>query len=233
MTGNDRRQSRRRGFFFLIGTRRMVSNDGTPAEAPCPNCRQRTLFQPKSARSWFTFFLIPIFPVSGKMTLSQCGNCRMQYRLTPQQLNSRVAASQTLQMQQAIQMYNSLRASPANSVTLNNLLLLYLELKELDQALSAANEFPQALNSSEQCMTTLGRILMERAQHAEAIKWFDAALARNPMLGEAAYCKAVALMNLTPPDLEAAKAAARTARTANMNGADALLKNIEARQVVP
>jgi tetratricopeptide (TPR) repeat protein len=189
------------------------------------------MFQPKSVRSWFTFFLIPIFPVSGKTTISQCGNCRMQFRLSPQELSTRVAASQQQQMQQAIQMYNSLRTSPANAVTLNNLLLLYLELHELDQAVSAANEFPQALNASEQCMTTLGRVLMERGQHAEAIKWFDAALARNAMLGEAAYCKAVALMNLSPPDLEGAKAAARVARSANMNGADTLLRNIEARQV--
>ncbi len=203
--------SRHRGFFFLMGTRRMISNDGAPAEAVCPNCHQRVLFQPKSARNWFTFFLIPLFPVSGKTSISQCGNCRMQYRLTPQELNTRVAASQQQHMQQAIQMYNSLRTSPANSVTLNNLMLLYLELRELDQAVSAANEFPQALNASEQCMTTLGRVLMERGQHAEAIKWFDAALARNPMLGEASYCKAVALMNLKPPDLEAAKAAARAA----------------------
>jgi tetratricopeptide (TPR) repeat protein len=224
---------RHRGFFFLVGSRRIVSNDGAPSEALCPNCRQRTLFQPKSARSWFTFFLIPIFPVSGKISVSQCGNCRMQYRLTPEQLNTRIAASQQQQTQQAIQMYNSLRASPANSVTLNNLLLLYLELHELDQAISAATEFPQALNSSEQCMTTFGRILIERKQYPEAIKWFDAALARNNVLGEAAYCKAVALMNLTPPDIEAAKAAARIARSANMNGADALLKNIESRQATP
>ena len=209
----------------------MVSNDGAPLEALCPNCRQRTLFQPKSARSWFTFFLIPLFPVGSKTALSQCGNCRMQFRLSPQQLNDRVAASQQQQMQQAIQMYNSLRASPANSVTLNNLMLLYLELHELDQAVSAANEFQQALSASEQCMTTLGRVLMEQRRHPDAIKWFDAALARNPMLAEAAYCKAVALMNLTPPDLTGAKAAARAARTAGMTAADALLKDIESREV--
>jgi tetratricopeptide (TPR) repeat protein len=213
-----------------MGTRRIVSKDGAPVEAVCPNCKQRALFQPQTARSWFTFFLIPIFPVGGKITLSQCGNCRMQFRLSPSALASTVEASQQKQMQQAIQMYNSLRASPANSVTLNNLMLLYLELHEMDQAISAANEFPQALNASEQCMTTLGRVLMAGANHAEAIKWFDAALARNPMLGEAAYCKAVALMNLVPPDFPAAKAAARTARTAGMTGADNLLRDIESRE---
>jgi tetratricopeptide (TPR) repeat protein len=102
-------------------------------------------------------------------------------------------------------------------------------LKEFNQAVSAANEFQQALNASEQCMTTLGRVLMEQGRHAEAIKWFDAALARNSMLGEAAYCKAVSLMSLTPPDLVGAGNAARAARTAGLNGADALLKEIENR----
>ena len=114
-------------------------------------------------------------------------------------------------------------------MTLNNLLLLYLQIGELGQAVSAAKEFPEALNSSEQCMTTLGRILMEQGQHEAAIKWFDVAIARNPMLGEAAYCKAVALMHFKPPDLTGAAAAARSARTAGMPQADALLKDIENR----
>ena len=89
-------------------------------------------------------------------------------------------------------------------MTLNNLLLLYLQIGELNQAVSAANEFPDALNASEQCMTTLGRVLMEQKQSEAAIKWFDAAISRNPMLGEASYCKAVLLMGMNPPDLTGA-----------------------------
>ena len=135
-----------------------------------------------------------------------------QFKGTPEQLGKQAAASGERQMQQTIQMYNSMRASPQNSVTLNNLLILYLSLHEYDQAISAANEFSQALYASEQCMTTLGRVLMDKGNAPEAIKWFDAALARNPMYGEGAYCKAVALMNLKPPDLAAANVAAASRR---------------------
>jgi tetratricopeptide (TPR) repeat protein len=222
------RYPRHRGF-IIFGTRTMIRNNGAAVQAVCPSCRQQTMFQPKSARPWFTLYFIPIFPVGAKRTFSECMNCRMQFRLTPQELSQRTSASQQQQMQQAIQMYNSLRTSPANSVTLNNLLMLYLQLKEYDQAISAANEFQQALNASEQCMTTLGRVLMEQGRHPDAIKWFDAALARNPMLGEAAYCKAVALMSLTPPDLAGATAAARVARSAGLSGAEPLLREIENR----
>ena len=114
-------------------------------------------------------------------------------------------------------------------MTLNNLLLLYLQIGELNQAISAANEFPDALNASEQCMTTLGRILMEQKQPEAAIKWFDAAISRNPMLGEASYCKAVALMGMNPPDLAGASVAARAARTAGLAEAEGLLRELEKR----
>jgi len=225
---------RRRGFFFvLFGVRNMVGNDGAAVATLCPRCGQQAMFQPKSMRSWFTLFLVPIFPISGKQTISQCGNCGTVFRSSPRELNQRVAASQQQQMQQAIQMYNSLRASPANSITLNNLMLLYLQLHELDQAVAAANEFQQALNASEQCMTTLGRVLMEQGRHQEAMRWLDAALARNPMLGEASYCKAVALMSLVPPDYAGATAAARAARSAGLAAADALLREIENRAHTP
>ena len=111
--------------------------------------------------------------------------------------------------------------------------MLFRSLHELDQAVAAANEFQQALNASEQCMTTLGRVLMEQGRHQEAMRWLDAALARNPMLGEASYCKAVALMSLVPPDYAGATAAARAARSAGLAAADALLREIENRAHTP
>jgi tetratricopeptide (TPR) repeat protein len=207
----------------------MISNDGQGGSAVCPRCGQQTTFQNKGARTWFTLFFIPIFPMGGKTRFCECGNCHGQFRLSAEELGQKTAASQQQRMQQAIQMYNSMRASPANSVTLNNLMLLYFQIKEFDQAVAAANEFPQALNASEQCMTTLGRVLMEQGRHADALQWFDAALARNSMQGEAAYCKAVALMTIKPPDLVGANAAARIARAAGVNGAEALLKEIDNR----
>jgi tetratricopeptide (TPR) repeat protein len=153
-----------------------------------------------------------------------------QFRGSAEQLGKASAESAQQQMQRTIQMYNSMRASPSNSVTLNNLLLMYLQIGELNQAISAANEFPDALNASEQCMTTLGRVLMEQKHFETAIKWFDAAIGRNPMLGEASYCKAVSLMAMTPPDLAGANANARAARTAGLPNAEGLLREIEKRQ---
>jgi tetratricopeptide (TPR) repeat protein len=185
--------------------------------------------QNKAARPWFTLYFIPIVPVGAKRRFCQCLNCGTQFRIAAEEIAQRTTVSQQTQVQQTIQMYNSLRASPANSVTLNNLMMLYFQLKEFDSAVSAANEFQQALNASEQCMTTLGRVLMEQKKYTDAIGWFDAALARNGLMGEAAYCKAVALMHLTPPDLTGATAAARIARTAGMGGADALVREIENR----
>ncbi|MGA2582795.1 MAG: zinc-ribbon domain-containing protein [Tepidisphaeraceae bacterium] len=220
---------RRTGFIFLFGTRNLISHRGQSVQATCPRCGQPTTILGKGARSWFTLFFIPIFPISGRREFSQCSNCGAQFRVAPDQLGKISEATGQKQMQQAIQMYNSMRASPANSVTLNNLLSLYLTMHEYDQATSAANEFQQALNASEQCMTTLGRVLMEQGKIPEAIQWYDAALARNPMLGEAAYCKAVALMRSNPPDLVAAQAAARSARSSGLAEGEQLLHEIENR----
>jgi len=133
------------------------------------------------------------------------------------------------QREQAIALYNSLRASPANSITLNQLMLMYAGMNEYSQAISAANEFPEALNASEQCMSTLGRVYLASEQRKEAIHWFEQALARNSSLGEAHYYKAVAHLTNTPPDYGAAVAAARQARNANFPNADALLREAEAK----
>jgi tetratricopeptide (TPR) repeat protein len=188
------------------------------------------LFPEQVCPARFTLFFVPLFPIGARRPLCECQNCHAQFRGTAEDLMKKTDSAQQGQMQRAIQLYNSMRASPANSVTLNNLMLLYFQLGEFDQAVSAAREFPDALNASEQCMTTLGRVLMEQKKQAEAIQWFDVAIARNPMLGEAAYCKAVALMSLMPPDLAGAEAAARSARTAGVPEAEALLREIEKRQ---
>src|SRR5580698_502418 len=133
--------NRHRGFIFFFGTRRIVSGAGGDAPATCPRCRQNVTMLGKGVRRWFTLFFIPVIPLGAKQTFSQCSNCGAQFKGTPQQLGKQTAASGERQMQQAIQMYNSMRNSPQNSVTLNNLLILYMSLREFDQALSAANEF--------------------------------------------------------------------------------------------
>jgi hypothetical protein len=66
-------------------------------------------------------------------------------------------------------------------------------------------------------------------RHAEALQWFDAALARNDQLGEAHYHKAVAHLTATPPDYGAAVASARAARSLGFPGSDELLRDAETR----
>ena len=61
------------------------------------------------------------------------------------------------------------------------------------------------------------------------MKWFSAAVERNPMLGEAQYHKALAHLMAAPPNYPAAIAAARAARSANYPNADALLREAETK----
>src|SRR6188472_2825086 len=144
----------RSGFILLFGTRSMVGDDrdSQPIEAVCPRCNQRAQIVGKTYRNWFTVFFIPIFPISGAQRFSQCSNCGAQFPIEARQLGSQVAAAERDQSQRAIQLYNSLRNSPANSITLNELMTLYASLNDFDQAISAARQFPQALENSEQAM---------------------------------------------------------------------------------
>jgi len=230
LAARARSLSRRRGFIILFGSRSIVSNvPGPTVQTVCPRCAHHVAMQAKSYRTWFTLFFIPVFPVSGSTRFTECPNCRARFNVSPEELQARLARAGQQQNQQAIALYNSLRASPANSVTLNDLMQLYASMQEFDQAVAAARDFPKALNSSEQCMTTLGRVLLAQNRFPEAIQWFDAALARNPALGEAAYHKALAHMLTTPPEMDKSIAAARTARNAGYPNAEALLQEAEAR----
>ncbi|HEV2293373.1 MAG TPA: zinc-ribbon domain-containing protein [Tepidisphaeraceae bacterium] len=221
---------RRHGFILLFGTRAIESSDGRPpVRTVCPNCNQTADIVGKSYRQWFTVFFIPVFPISGSTRFSRCTNCDATFEVGAEELSSRVAETQREQSQRTISLYNSLRNSPANSITLNELMTLYAGLGEFDQAISAAAQFPDALNNSEQCMTTLGRIYLAQNKHAEAIQWFDAALARNNLLGEAHFHKAVAHLTSTPPDYQKAIASARAARSNGFPNADALLREAEAK----
>lgn len=221
----------RRGFILLFGTRAIESSDdaAAPVRTVCPNCNEMTDIVGKRYRQWFTLFFIPLFPISGSTRVSRCTLCGATFDLGADELRRNMDESHREQSQRTIALYNSLRNSPANSVTLNELMTLYAGLGEFDQAVSAAGQFPEALNNSEQCMTTLGRVYLAQNRHAEAIQWFDAALARNDLLGEAYFHKAVAHLTSTPPDYPRAIAAARAARSNGFPGADALLREAEAK----
>lgn len=217
-------RNKRRGFILLFGTRPIISNDASAptVNAVCPRCGQRAEIAGKIYRSWFTVFFIPIFPISSARKFSQCSACGAQFPIDSAALQAEVNRSDGQQLQRAIGLYNSMRASPANSVTLNELMTLYASINEYDQAIAAARDFPAALEASEQCMVTLGRVHLAKGNHAEAIAWFDRALARNETLAEAYYFKAVAHLTSNPPDNDKAAIAARFARSHGYPGAEKL-----------
>ena len=224
-----RRPPFRRGLIFLFGTRTIATADPAArpsADAACPKCGQAGTLAGRRARPWFTFFFIPLFPIGGGRRFTHCSNCGASFAVDPEQFAAAAARSDARQVQRSITLYNSLRASPGNSVTLLELLGLYAAAGEYDQAISAAAQFPDAVDASEQCMVAVGRVHALRNDPAEAVRWFDAALARNPDLGEAHYQKATALLDVDPPR---AAAAARAARKAGHAGADELLAVADAR----
>jgi tetratricopeptide (TPR) repeat protein len=224
------RRRRRPGFILLFGSRNIISNESVPpVETNCPRCNQLTTIVGKTYRNWFTLFFLPVFPLSGSARFSECTACHAQFPVPVDDLRRGLAVNEQQQNQQAIALYNSLRASPANSITLNQLMLMYAGMNDYAQAISAANDFPDALRASEQCMSTLGRVYLANEQRKEAQQWLDQALARNPSLGEAHYYKAVAHLTDDPPDYAAAVAAARQARNAGYQNADALLREAESK----
>ena len=227
-SGTHCRRRIRRGFIILFGSRAIISNDATPpVSTRCPRCGQQSNLIAKSYRNWFTLFFVPVLPISGRTQFCECPSCGAQFQVPAEELRQRLAEADRQQNQQAITLYNSMRISPANSVTLNELMAAYASMNEFDQAIGAAGEFPQALNASEQCMTTLGRVYLAKNAFNEALQWFDAAVARNPQLGEAQYYKAVAHLLTTPPDAQKAVTAARAARRAGYANAEALLREAE------
>jgi len=223
------RRKLRTGFFILFGSRQIVSNDvsAAPTRTVCPRCGHEADIVGKTVRTWFTLFFLPVIPLGGARRFSQCSQCGAQFSVDPDQLRSRLEHNEQQQSQEAITLYNSLRASPANAITLNQLMMLYASLKEYAQALGAAADFPAALHSSEQCMTTLGRVYLAMNDVDNAIKWFDAALARNAQLGEAHFHKAIACLMQNPPQAQKAVAAARAAKNAGYPDADALLRDAQ------
>jgi tetratricopeptide (TPR) repeat protein len=227
-----RPRARRAAFILLFGTKTKISIDpaSPPVTTRCPRCGQSATFTPKFARDYFTVFFLPLFPISAKKPFSQCGNCGAAYAAAPAQMRQAASQDDAKTNQRAIAMYNSLRNSPANSVTLQELMHTYATLGDYDAALSAAQQFPQALNNSEQCIVTLGRVHLAKADPARALTCFDQALARNPALPDAHYFKALAHFTSTPPDYDRAIASARAARNAGHEDADRLLKDAESRR---
>ena len=222
----------RRGFIFLFGSKNVVSVDPdarAAAAGQCPRCGAAGTLVGKRVRPWFTLFFVPVFPMGGGRAFTQCRRCNASFNGATRQVAGVAARTQAQKAQRAITLYNGLRASPANSVTLAELIGLYLSLGEPEQAVGAAADFPDALNASDQCIVLLGLAYGVAGRPEESIHWFDTALARNPESGDAYFQRAKAYLSRTPPDIERALADARAARRAGQAGADELLRQVEAR----
>jgi tetratricopeptide (TPR) repeat protein len=205
----------------------MSNETGEPVDAKCPRCGADGTLRGIRVRSWFTIFFVPLFPLGRGQRFTQCSKCGASFAMPPEDFAGAAARADALQMQRAISMYNSLRSSPANSITLNELMQLYASIGEYPQAISAATNFPHALNNSEQCMSTVGRVYLSQNDHATALHWLDSALARNPDLAEAQYFKALAHLRGSPSDPQKAIVSARAAKKADYPGSDDLLKEAE------
>jgi tetratricopeptide (TPR) repeat protein len=210
----------------------MSNETGEPVDARCPKCGAEGDLRGIKVRSWFTIFFIPLFPLGRGQRYTQCGKCGASFAMPPEQFIGAAARADALQMQKAIAMYNSLRASPANSITLNELMQLYASIGEFAQAVSVAADFSHALNNSEQCMVTLGKVYLSQKDYPAALQWLDAALARNSELPEAQYSKALALLRSSPSEARKAIGFARAAKKADYPGAEELLKEAEEQLTV-
>ena len=199
------------------------------ANAKCPRCGRVGALAGRRVRRWFTLFFVPVFPLDGGRSFTQCGHCGASFSGPPRRVAGIAARDDVRQVQRTIALYNGLRGSPANSVTLNELMALYLSIGEPEQAVGAAADFPDALNASEQCMVTLGRAYLVANRSDEAIGWLDTALARNPELAEAHFQRAVACLKANPPDLHGAVSGARSAQRLGYPGAADLLAAAQAR----
>ena len=213
---------------MFFGTRELAAAEGDPlSDARCPRCAVTGTMGGVRVRSWFTFFFIPAFPLGPGRHYTKCRKCGASFAMPPEEFEGATARTDARQLQRGIAMYNSMRASPGNSVTLNELLQLYASLAEYGQAISAGNDFPQAVDNSEQVMTTLGRVNLAAERFIDAEKLFEKAIARNPDLGEAWFYLALAVLKILPKDVPRAIAAAKTAKRAGYTPAEQLLADIE------
>jgi hypothetical protein len=58
-------------FFAIVGVvprERVIGRE----TLPCPLCGRETVHETVESRLWFMLFFVPIFPVSGKRTLTRC-----------------------------------------------------------------------------------------------------------------------------------------------------------------
>jgi hypothetical protein len=66
---------------IFFGTREVVRDDDRPAGdiQQCPRCGQYVAFRPRTARTFFHIFWLPLFPVGAAQPIAECPNCRARF----------------------------------------------------------------------------------------------------------------------------------------------------------
>ncbi len=172
---------RQRGFFIVWGSRNRISSRGGSIDTVCPSCRNAAKIEGKVARRWFTLYFLPIFPMDKGQHFSQCKICKTQFRATIEEFRgSLIAGKPQNSFQQAIALFNELRETPTDSAKLHRLLTMYANLAEPREAVAAGKAYPQALESSDTCMTLMAQACATLGDRDAALKWSTTALALNP-----------------------------------------------------
>jgi hypothetical protein len=71
---------------IIWGSRSIQKNEAWVENYACPLCRSQRLLL-VSVRSWFTFFFIPIFPMSSKKYYLECTLCENCFKVNDNELN--------------------------------------------------------------------------------------------------------------------------------------------------
>jgi len=69
---------------IFFGTRQIVRDDQRPGAGmqQCPRCGQYATFKPRTARTFFHMFWIPLVPLGAAQPLLECQNCHTRFSVT-------------------------------------------------------------------------------------------------------------------------------------------------------
>lgn len=187
----DRRPTpaRRRsaGFLILFGWRPRVTNDGRPpVSMKCPVCRRECQMLSKRVRNWFTLYFIPVIPLGGGQTISQCSACGAQFGVDIEVMRRKAAMPDGNDWQRSITLFNAMRETPTDPVKLHDLLKSYADMGEHAEVISAARQFPAALDASGSCLKLVAEAYAAIGDNAAAIACLEKALKLDPADRDAA-----------------------------------------------
>ena len=66
---------------IFFGTRQIVRDDDRPGGGmqQCPRCGQYAQFKPRTTRTFFHIFWIPLIPIGGKQPILECQSCHARF----------------------------------------------------------------------------------------------------------------------------------------------------------